>query len=119
MMKHHHLFKTCLSAGLSKYRVQFSEFDRCRAVRDFFLDEASSSSTPRELAANALAELCGGDAGSMDRAVCTGVVQFLDREFGQSREDQSQMQRIIDLLHMISEPANRAQYLKWVNSWYP
>lgn len=119
-MELHQVFKNCLSAAAITYRIKFSEFIRCRSIGDFLLDEASKASTPKELAASALAELCIGDTGQMDRAVCSSVVQFLDRELGAPCEDQAQMQRLVGMLRMTEgpEPANREQYLKWANSWY-
>lgn len=119
MMEQHRVFKTCLSAAASRFRVEFSEFDRCRSIGDFLIDEDVKASTPKELAANALVELCVGDTGQMDRAVCASVVQFLEQELGTPCENQAQMQRIVDLLHMTKKPANREQYLQWANDWYP
>ena len=118
-MEPYRVFKKCLEFAASRFHVKFSEFLRCRGIRDFLLDEAERASTPKELAANALVKLCDGDAGQMDIVVCAAVVQFLDRELGIPREDQDQMRRIVDLLHMTKEPANREQYLKWANDWYP
>ena len=117
-MELHQAFKRCLSAAAITFRVEFSEFNRCRGIQDFLLNEASGASTPKELAANALVELCAGDTGKMDRVICTSVVQFLDRKLGIPRQDQTQMRRVIDLLHMTKEPANHEQYLKWADDWY-
>ena len=115
MMELHQEFKRCLSAAADTSHIKPSELGRCRSIQDFLLDEASNPSTPKELAANALAELCIGDAGRMDGAVCLAVVQFLDRVLGAPREDQDKMRRLIDLRDMTKESANREQYLKWSN----
>jgi hypothetical protein len=124
MQNHQRAFKTCMEAALATNRISLREFKELRNYNDFLLDEYLSPSPPAELAARALSALCNGDGQSMDRAVCAGVIQFLDRVYVHQTRDDSHTRQMIDSLRMAIElraVGDRSRYdecRKWVRSWY-
>jgi hypothetical protein len=101
-----------------------SEPNGDRALGDFLLDESISPSAPQEMAARALSELCRGDRGKVDRAICNGVIQFLDATCNPPPEDPDRARRLIDLVSLVGElqtvrgVAMYHELLRWANVWH-
>ncbi len=118
------IFKICLEAGAANFHVRMSELIGGRNLNDFLIDEARSPSTPQEFAARALSELCVGDRGSVDRAICSGVVQFLDKMCIPPPQDPDRRRRLVDVVKLIGDlqsirgDALYQQFLRWANAWY-
>ena len=122
---HHRLFKRCLESAASLYGVRFSELLQSRDVRTFLIDASVQHWPPRILAAKAMATLCCGDRGSMDRAICNAVVHFLDRTAPVPIEDPDGMRRLVEGVQLVgdlrsmSESAKDERCSRWVDRWHP
>ena len=115
-------FKQCLESGKSQHHASNADLIRYRDLSTFLIDHQYASS-PRDLAADALADLCEGDQQVLDRAICSGVVLFLRETMlaAGSEFDRTclvELVRIIRELRDIPMPDRRAQFIKWIDAWY-
>lgn len=117
------VFKRCLSSGAERHHVVYPELIRYRDVNTFLNDHGDDIGSPIDLAADALTDLCQGDQKSMDRAICSAVIQFLDLNLG-TRIGDADNRRLVELVGLEKDIRHlpmiqRAQqFRQWINGWY-
>ena len=114
------LFKAVLDDAATGLRLSAAQLRRERGVTDFLLDAMTREWDARELAANALAELCEQDGSKFDHAICIAVVNLLEQTYGQKPANRSEeVQRLRDCINVVRDPGTREACRQWVESWFP
>lgn len=70
-------FCRCIAESLSDNGVNYHEFCQARGYREFKIDLDQMRDDALEIASTALAELCIGDRGPMDKSVLEAVLLFV------------------------------------------
>lgn len=112
------ILKRSLEQACTALRVRFSEFAAAVGLNDFLLDAFDVPRTAQEIAVRALEQLCAGDKRLHDHVVCLAVVSFLDETLGPPREDPDRFVRLKDLASLLASPCTRAQFERWIETWY-
>ena len=112
------VFKRCVVQACSALHIQSGRFAAHVGLNDFLLDTFDMPRTPKATAVLALEQLCEGNNGPNDNAVCLAVMAFLDETLSPPSEDPDKFRRFKDLADLIAGSSNPAALEQWVETWY-
>ena len=109
--------RNCLEYKATGLRI--TNLQRLRPVRDFLIDAHEAQWEGKELACRALDQLCEPDKQTVDKAICLGVLEFLDTVIGPMPATESErQQRLRDCIKVATDPGGYDQCREWADAWF-
>ncbi len=93
--------------------VKLGIFQRSRGLREFVADASPEASDPRDVVAQALAEMICGDAELLDQVVCLAAIKFIKRYSSKIVTEDDERRIAATLAPLIKRHAERSDYRKW------